>query len=57
MNTVKISAERDAEAKRYVARCPLCTYRVERAKKDAALHNLSMHVTYQHDAEVDRDPA
>lgn len=39
----------DPVLKRYRATCPHCGYVSVRAKREAAEHNLSTHLAYQHD--------
>lgn len=39
----------DPEAKRHRAPCPHCDYVVVRAKREAALHALAIHIAYAHE--------
>jgi hypothetical protein len=54
MKKVKIDVVYVPVTKRYQATCPECGKFYVRAKREAALHNLSLHLAYDHDAEVSR---
>lgn len=51
---VKIETTYDPVTKRHRAQCPLCPHFSVRAKREAAEHVESQHVTYEHEAEVVR---
>jgi hypothetical protein len=51
--TVTISAAWSSQARRHISECPLCGYSVSRSKREAALHVMSQHVTYEHGREVE----
>lgn len=50
----RLDATYDPVVKRYRATCPTCGYVAVRAKREAAIHVLSQHVTYTHDSEDER---
>jgi len=49
MKKVTLEAQYDPVIKRYRATCPECDYVAVRAKREAAIHAMSLHVAYSHD--------
>jgi peptide subunit release factor 1 (eRF1) len=39
--------EHDKVTKRYTATCPKCGWKSVKSKKDAAIHNLQIHLNYE----------
>lgn len=52
MTKPKIEATYDPALARYRVHCPLCDHFAVRAKKEAAIHVISQHLAYVHEADL-----
>ncbi len=45
----KLETQYDKETKRHTATCPVCGRTVIRSKREAATHNMLLHLIHTHD--------